>query len=506
VVEAIADAATGFAPAPPFRPWCDPLPSQLDLGPLLARRLPDSGWPVVVGVLDEPTLQRQRPAVVDLDQGLLVVGAKGAGVSTTIRTLVAAAQVGGTDAGVVVLDGRPSHLDGLEAARVVEAVVPAGDVECLTRWIVALEDEATKRRRLRSTDEAHRCRILLVIHGFDAVIGSLADGGGGLRSGSPAGDAWVERLVRLVVDGSDIGISAVVTATRRGDVPVRVESALARRLVLRTTEPSAWADHGLVAADVHDLVPGRGHLLGPDEGPVLVQVARTDPSVIPAARPAGGRFRVRSRRLPDLPPPIVVPACPESATVVLGVADVSGEPVRVDVDRADFVVVGPAGSGRSTTLAVVAAQLATRSSGCPVRLFGRVSGALASIADRPGVRVAADGDDAPGVVVVDDVDRLDPAAVDAGALAGRGDVRLIGAVDVGAMSGFHPNPLVARLRRARRMLVLAPDDPAEFLQVTGVRWPVRPGLTFPPGRGVLLVDRRPVVVHVGAVPSVQSTR
>jgi len=46
------------------------------------------------------------------------------------------------------------------------------------------------------------------------------------------------------------------------------------------------------------------------------------------------------------------------------------------------------------------------------------------------------------------------------------------------------------------MIVLQPDDPNDFLQLTGIKLPVRPGLRLPPGRGVLLVDRRPTVVQV----------
>ena len=45
--------------------------------------------------------------------------------------------------------------------------------------------------------------------------------------------------------------------------------------------------------------------------------------------------------------------------------------------------------------------------------------------------------------------------------------------------------------------MLQPDDPSEFLQTTGVRLAVRPGLRLPPGRGVLLADRVPTIVQVG---------
>jgi hypothetical protein len=44
--------------------------------------------------------------------------------------------------------------------------------------------------------------------------------------------------------------------------------------------------------------------------------------------------------------------------------------------------------------------------------------------------------------------------------------------------------------------VLQPDDPTEFLQLTGVKSPARPGVRWVPGRGVLIVDRRPTIIQV----------
>ena len=71
-------------------------------------------------------------------------------------------------------------------------------------------------------------------------------------------------------------------------------------------------------------------------------------------------------------------------------------------------------------------------------------------------------------------------------------------IDVAAMTGFTSNPVAARSSGRGGMLVLQPDDPGEFLQVTGVRLDVRPGTHWVPGRGVLVADRVPRVVQVAA--------
>jgi hypothetical protein len=75
-------------------------------------------------------------------------------------------------------------------------------------------------------------------------------------------------------------------------------------------------------------------------------------------------------------------------------------------------------------------------------------------------------------------------------------LRIVAAVDVAAMTSFTSNPVAAALKRSRRMLVLQPDDPGEFLQLTGVRLDARPGTRWVPGRGVLVADRVPHVLQV----------
>jgi S-DNA-T family DNA segregation ATPase FtsK/SpoIIIE len=59
------------------------------------------------------------------------------------------------------------------------------------------------------------------------------------------------------------------------------------------------------------------------------------------------------------------------------------------------------------------------------------------------------------------------------------------------------DPLLNEVRKARRALYLQPDDPVELFQTIGVRPPIRPGTPMPPGRGVLVVDRRPTLIQVG---------
>ncbi|HEY1118403.1 MAG TPA: hypothetical protein VGE43_11905, partial [Acidimicrobiales bacterium] len=106
----------------------------------------------------------------------------------------------------------------------------------------------------------------------------------------------------------------------------------------------------------------------------------------------------------------------------------------------------------------------------------------------------------PVVVLLDDADELGdgPGGRLLEQLATSRGIRLVASADAAsvarAFSGWVP-----ALKRGRRMLVLQPAGAAEVDQLAGVRMKLRPGARFPPGRGVLVVDRRATVVQVGSM-------
>src|SRR5215218_2339133 len=105
---------------------------------------------------------------------------------------------------------------------------------------------------------------------------------------------------------------------------------------------------------------------------------------------------------------------------------------------------------------------------------------------------------ATAVLLVDDLDLVDDIGLARvwERLATLPGLRIVAGVDVAAMTGFTSNPVAAALKRSRRMLVLQPDDPGEFVQVTGIRLDTRPGTRWVAGRGVLVADRVPHVLQV----------
>jgi hypothetical protein len=109
----------------------------------------------------------------------------------------------------------------------------------------------------------------------------------------------------------------------------------------------------------------------------------------------------------------------------------------------------------------------------------------------------------PRVLVIDDADRLleDMAVAAAFDPLARSDaVRFVASVETSSVvAGYFQSMLMQQLKKVRRRLLLQPVDDGETQTVIGSRFPLRPGLPMPPGRGVLLADRTPVIVQVGVV-------
>jgi S-DNA-T family DNA segregation ATPase FtsK/SpoIIIE len=64
------------------------------------------------------------------------------------------------------------------------------------------------------------------------------------------------------------------------------------------------------------------------------------------------------------------------------------------------------------------------------------------------------------------------------------------------LSGYTQNTMLSELRREPTTLLLQPDSAGEVMQYTGVRPQLRPGYKLTPGRGVLIVNRQPMLIQV----------
>ncbi len=402
------------------------------------------------------------------------------------------------------------------------------DLEAVTRIIALLGGELDRRRSLLADAQAetlsaylaqggHLPRVLLLVDGYPSLAAAFTGGG----YSNPL-DLWLDLFHRIVLDGRQVGIHTVITADRRGGVPALLQSAVANRIVLRQADEGGYGDHGIGVTRARglDLAPGRG-LWQADLVVQLACVAETGDgpaqaaalAAIAAEGPGGATAAIRTAPLPEVletVPDVAVPAM----TVALGVADLTLEPVTVDLRHSHLLIAGLPQSGRSSAAHIAAEGL--HASGLDLWVVGPsasplagLGGASRSAFGRPELLVPvleelvtlleAFPSTQPRLLVVDDLDALDDPALGTlwERLARADDLRVIATIESRNLGGFSMNALLNEVRKARRSLHLQPDDPVEFFQATGVKPPVRPGTPMPPGRGVLLTDRKPTLLQVG---------
>lgn len=543
VLDAVRGAFTTLAIAEPRQPWREVLPDLVMLTDVLedprARPALDApGRVIAMGMIDAPERQDQSPALVDLEEGggWLIFGSGGSGKTTALRTLAVSAAATGRPDQVEIFgfDFASRGLASLLPLPHVIDVASGDDLEAVTRHILTLSFELVRRRELLAAAHAEHLtaynqrheplsRVLVLIDGFGALSAQFLTSGGGAMSVAIPMDRWFDMMQDIIVEGRQVGIHVVMTSDRRNAVPSRVHSAVANKLVLRHADEHGYGEHGVPAARSKglDLEPGRG-LWQADS---VVQLASVSVDPVGKAQsemihrfaesfPTDHVSSLASTALPEVASLSALRAvAPPSArlTFPLGVSDRTGEAAMIDMTWSSMLVAGGPRSGRSTTLSTCAAGLAGTH-----QLWGM--GPASSMLDRSLLDEEAFGPadvivpaidrlvnmmemgpaDKPIVLLFDDLDLFDDMSLNTEfeRLAKLDELRVIATVEGRSLSGYTTNPMLTNLRRARRLLILAPDDPTDVLQASGVKAPIRPGQRMTPGRGVLVVDRVPTVVQV----------
>lgn len=516
-LDALIDAivAVGHPPVPQI--WNEVLPEHLTFTAADAmRRVPgyprDPGRLVLLGVADDPANQAQHASVVDLESGggLLVLGTGGSGKTTTLRTVAASAalddqRAGGGTVALFVLDFSSGELRSLTALPQCEGVGTLDDLEATTRIIETLDAEVARRRSAASgADRATPPRVVLLVDGYANLLDALQNARAGQEQ---ATDQWLSQLHRVVLDGRQCGVHAVLTADRAGSVRNAIFASMTRRLVLRQMDPAETSSLGV--PPTQSFGPGAGYLDG-----LRVQVATLAGPHVSDDDALAAFAAIIDVARPDLlgaPLPDLLRRGRRSSDGwcgVVGMADISGEEVPFDLTNLDVLVTGPPLSGKSWALRSLVEQVETASrtlyaigpEDSGLRCFewtaaawgtGEVEGLVAAL------RAELQFPGKEAVLVVDDLDLMDGPAFDsavAGLAANRG-VRMLGS---STAFGYSNNEVVKRIRAARQVLYLQPGSSREVAETIGVlRLPLlRLGLSMPPGRGMFVRNRVPTVVQV----------
>jgi len=543
LVDACAEAHQALALDPPRRPWIEPLPEVLNLQAALdgvrARELvADPGRVVVLGRSDDPENQAQPVATVDLEAsgGLLVFGTGGSGKSTLLRTVAVAAAIQGRpdEVEIYVVDFASRALDAVRDLPHCREVIAGDDPERVARLITVLTGEIERRRDLLA---GARAESLSAFRANGRRPGSpgpprtlvLLDGYNGLHSTFDRGDGyeWLTQFQHIVSAGRQVGIHCVIATDRRSGLPAALMSAISSRLVLRMAAADELSALGVPRSltSGSELSNGRGFL----DGSTLVQVACVSPDPSGAEQSEGlttiganlekaGHQRLGG--LPELPETFILSRPADRALVApIGLVDLSVDIAEVDLARQHFVVTGPPLSGKSSTLEALAWGLRAVNRDGPqlVVLGGPASplsgldlwdeaaftrGSQADVVARLAEKLdGVERVEAELVLFVDSAEDIDGAEIlrPLEALTKHDAVRLVVACDPTTMTRTYSG-WMSVLRRNRSTLFLQPESRADVHATLGIKPTLRPGQAFPPGRGVLVANRRWLLVQAGLRP------
>jgi S-DNA-T family DNA segregation ATPase FtsK/SpoIIIE len=362
-----AAARTAELPAPRV-PWLPELRPVYDLTGLPAARRDDE---LVFGVADDPGNQAQ-PVVAfnpDKEGNLAVFGSSGSGKSVFLRTIALAAGLSspGGPCHVYGIDFGNRALSMLAVLPYVGSIVPGADHERLTRLLSFLretiDDRAVRYSRAsastitdyrRLADAPDEPRVIVLVDGLTAFRAAY-EMGGRVR--------WLDLFTSLAADGRPVGVHFVISVDQRNGLPSSLASAVQSRVVLRMAHPDDYSFLG-VAGDVLTMAapPGRGLHNGAEiqcavlggSGEVISQsraVAASGEAMRATGMSQAPRIRSLTSRVPMNELPVEVSGRP-----VLGVGSTSLSALPFE-PRGSFVVTGPSGSGRTTSLASLACSL-----------------------------------------------------------------------------------------------------------------------------------------------------
>ena len=483
LVAAIAAAAARRDhPAPP-RPWTEPLPAVLNVRGL--------------GELDDVATQARRPLEWAAGSGhLLVAGMVGSGTSSAlIRIALTTCREHSPEALHLFTIDASTALAPLAALPHCAGAAELLDPEGLMRLIVRLEQQLDRGG----------VTTLAVVDGVSSLRAWLSH---------PERMEWADRFERLVADGPRSGLTFVFATDQPGALPLAWLARTPVRWIGRLADAADGIGLGLPSgAVVTTGAPGRFVVRGDDGSLLEAQISAGTSSVGDevaelAAGWASCRHPVRIAALPRRLEAAAIEAEPSNTSGVLrlplGVGSLDGRPAVLELHTGDHAVVtGPARSGRTNALALLAAQARRADPNLRVaQLDGRGGRALAAelIAELGALPAGASV-----LVLADEADRIDDPTGELARLVTteRAGVHVVIAGRPDALRGAGYGHWTGVVRRSRRGLLLGAVQDTDT-DVIGVPVPRRQLLrgVVRPGRGLLIADGRVCDLQLAAVGAI----
>ncbi|WP_419926108.1 FtsK/SpoIIIE domain-containing protein [Candidatus Poriferisocius sp.] len=483
---------------PPRQPWPDPLPSNVSLDELTADGISVAG--VALALADDPNRQCQYPLTWDPTEGnALFVGIPGSGTTTALGSLALALarRYPPGEFHLYALDSGTGQLAPLEGLPHCGAVVSPDERDRIRRLIRRLEDELDQRMgQGRTSQESSRPLVVALIDNWGGLAKSLDN---------VSDLALLTALERVWSEGPAVGLYLAAAADQLSKVNRAIQAATPQTFVFRLGDPALYRQWGVTVEDPATLPPGRGF---------------TIPSGIEfqVAVPEGGLARAVVEVAAEHPrthgpPPVETlsavvdparldPACLKGspAYLPLGLSDDSLTPVGLTLYPSEHaLILGPARSGRSSALALLAA-LAADGGGQVVALANQEP----PLADSPNVNLVTDvgellaavhAAEPPTLVLIDDAETVgDPdGALKALASDSRPSLHIVAAGRADRLRTAYGH-WTAEIRFSRTGVLLQPT-PLDGDLFT-IQLPTRPTLPSLPGRGYLIQNGQPSIIQL----------
>ncbi len=554
-------AASATWPVPvPNAHWAEPPAAIVPLSSIDHESDP---FTVTLGLLDDPAMQRVSPARVNLraSGSLMVFGATRSGKTVLLRTAAAslAQRLEPADLRLYAFDCAGRGMEPLQALPQMAGVVSGDDTEMAYRMFrelrrtidrrlvrfaeLGVADLAEYRAAHPTADDRHL--VVVLLDGLTSFIERY--------SGIDAG-LLIDRLGSLLLDGRAAGVHFIMTANRRGGIPMAIVSAVSEQIVLRMANPD---DYGMLDIKTKDIPieppPGRG-IFGRHEFQTAIVTSADIAAAVTkaehdrdeaelenitataqggdmqqAAIAALGEWLVgfgwklpeqdRLRRLPaDASPTEAHDVALEPWQANVGLGDAHLTSGVLSLVEAHAVVTGPPRSGKSSTLLTIARSLQESTPNLRTVLIGsRRSPATeyqhwteqaltdqdaADLLNRLNDDVKAGLVVDPMLICLDDYSDLDDG------LVGTAFASLFSSCKRGAPVRFvlasEPRSLMTNwneaakgIRRFRTGLLLQPDVDADG-DLLSVRLPRQLWQSYPTGRGYLVQGTSSQLLQVWA--------
>ncbi|GAA1131854.1 type VII secretion protein EccCa [Microbacterium aurantiacum] len=354
--------------------WLPPLPPVLSLGGVLPsaeqRAVGDLRAPM--GLLDDPTRQRQAPWMLDLTRSgghVSITGAPQSGRSTFLRTLAASLAFSHSPREVSIygMDLTGGGLSRIEPFPHVGGVATRGHRERLTRLLeeltamLATREQVFREQGLDSLADLrrqHAAGRIPQLPSADVVL--LVDGLGAMRTDF---EDLEPALSELLERGGSFGIHVVVTLSRWNELRMNLQSLIGTRLELKLNDPADSQIARKLSATLRADEPGRvltdDKLFAQVALPLLEEVDDADvgEALEAIARDAaarwGGPGAAPIRLLPDdLAPDELPDPLDEPDEIPLGLRQDTMQPVTLDLATRDphLLVLGDSRCGKTTVL------------------------------------------------------------------------------------------------------------------------------------------------------------